>query len=272
MKDNREPHSLSWADLIWKAVSDRPRLSLVLLIVGLLIATIIYFDYYRPNRPGKEKTSLSEVHEPETPFSILSLFVGVSFEDSDISAPNNLRKVFVRSIYTIQLNRDFDEPTSIFQKAYTKTGASHIKRWAGTANEVMVSSGDNHFATDVFVKGKKGDIQNLAFGATLDFQFPLSKDRAIRDIVTMSPNEEWWGYTVREKCVIRVLTIAVESRTTPIRFSANRPLMLVKADGTLSTIEPEFSRDQSQHPGVGCIWARWHEVKPGELVALRFSW
>src|SRR5882762_6658644 len=119
MKKTPAPQSLSWADLIWKAVADRPLLTTLVLMAALAIATFIYFDYFRVHVPISPRPDGVVAEESRTQFTILSLFIDVIIEDSDLSSSHNSRNMIVRSIYTIQLHRDFDEPSEIFQKSYT---------------------------------------------------------------------------------------------------------------------------------------------------------
>ncbi len=259
-----------WPALIWRLIKEKPVLFAILLAACAVCVAIYYVDILRPKSASAPAVAADSVNELPI-YTILSLMIDVSFEDSDISKSDNLRTLEVRSIYTIRLNRDLDEPTEAFQKKYVKSGATSLRHWTGTTSEVHLDSSANHYTSSVRLKGKKGDIQTLMFGAELEMPFPLSKDRAIRDIITMRENEEWWGYPNHHKTQIDLLTIAVSSKTTLIQFEAQRLLVLVKADGTLSTSIPESSRSPAK-PGKECLWGRWKNVLPDETVAIRFTW
>lgn len=264
------PDPPGWPALIWRLLKERPILFAILLAAGALCSVLYYIDVLRPK--SASEPAVAAVSEKNLPiYSILSLMIDVSFVDSDISKSDNIRTLEVRSIYTIRLNRDLDEPTEAFQKKYIKSGATALRHWSGTTSEVHLDSSANHYTSSVRLKGKSGEIQTLLFGAELEMPFPLSKERAIRDIITMRDNEEWWGYPNHHKAKIDLLTIAVSSKTTPIQFETQRPLVLVKADGTLATSIPESSQS-SARPGKECLWARWRNVLPDETVAIRFNW
>jgi len=224
-------------------------------------------DFLLSSKRQFGQPALADSEEAEQPFSIESAFILVHFRDE-----GSKRFLTAQTILTLRLNADRDDAQELFTKKYIKSGCESLNRWAGSALEDVIFEDDVSFSARVLQGGHSGDVVSRVFGAKLEYNLPLpAHGRDIRSIVEIDSDEAWWGYINHHGVMIRELTICVSSDQYELSMPERLGSFRVLDDGSVSKLQQEMSLANIP-PKQGCLWTRWTNVKPNQLVALRYSW
>lgn len=200
-------------------------------------------------------------------FMIEAVTILIQIEDSTINQRFQRRTV-IRTLYTVRALKDISKDSVVFTEEYSAGSGEEVIYWHGSNVQRLNIDTPDTKKFDVLFDARKGENHTLITGATLLSYLPLSErhDRGLR----FASNEDMAFYPNESDAVCEV-NIVIESITSPLKLPRLAAIRY-KKDGSLHESTAITTSDAAGAANTTTLAARWTDVSPGEVVALRFSW
>jgi hypothetical protein len=254
------------------------KLALVLLLIlcaGYLLMRFSGFDPLWPLFPawsqslqsGNLKSSLDSSLAHHRPYVIESVTVLIDIEDLPEQKPLQRRTSF-RYVYTIRPLHKIAADDKSFTESLHNHFGKNLEYFQGSNPQQALSLKTNEVTFNVSLDADKGDVYTIVTGMRILEDMPL-KERSLRGF-HFAPNEYVAVYPNDEDYIGQV-TLLLTSATTHLKVANDAAWR--KAD---SEANPQFSPAQLSQSAsesyATTLCVRFSNVKPGEIVGLKYYW
>lgn len=221
---------------------------------------------------GELEAAITEGLKKQKPYIIESLTMLIRIDDQPASGGKPAsRHMSERIVYTLRPLTDIAAATmETFREHYDHVEAENVRRWPGTEREIESEPAEKkprvYRRYEVQFDATKGTTHTLVTGAESEFVLPMSP-RSTHGL-ELKAEEDAGFYSNVDDDIICELTIIVESTGVELMPITARK-RTAGTSGLTGTSEVAPAR---QAPRGSVISHKWTGIRPGDKVALVFSW
>lgn len=180
------------------------------------------------------------------------------------------RVITYRYIYTMRPLRPILPTDSAFREEITSHLGSELQYWHGSETEELDHNQRLNKQYEVKFEGALGSTRTIVTGTTQVFDWSSPRMKAQVNGVDLGEDQYALFYANKDDYIGEMLLI-LTSRGISVSASANSGFRRPGGPGTPMLFKTA-STFQSKETGEITISVRWTDIRPGEMVGLRFNW